>query len=137
MNRTDLQKLARTRLKEAKALYRASHYSGAYYLAGYAAECALKACIAKDTKRHDFPDKERVQKSYTHKLSDLATVAGLKATLDKDLRANAKFAASWELLAKWSEESRYKIWAQTDAQSIIEAVSKSSDGVLPWIMQRW
>jgi hypothetical protein len=41
---------------------------GAYYLAGYAVECALKACIAKETKRYEFPDKKRVDSSYSHNL---------------------------------------------------------------------
>ena len=48
MNRTDLQQPALTRLAEAKALLAAGFPAGAYYLAGYAVECALKACIAKD-----------------------------------------------------------------------------------------
>jgi hypothetical protein len=30
---------------------------GAYYLAEYAIECAFKACIAKRTQQHDFPEK--------------------------------------------------------------------------------
>jgi HEPN domain-containing protein len=50
MNRTDLQQLAELRIKEARILLDGDSYSGAYYLAGYAIECALKACIAKRTK---------------------------------------------------------------------------------------
>jgi hypothetical protein len=59
MNRRDLQTLAKIRLKEAQALARLRLYDGAYYLAGYAVECALKACIARRTSRYDFPDKGR------------------------------------------------------------------------------
>lgn len=33
-------------------------YDGAYYLSGYAVEWALKACIAKNVKRYDFPDRK-------------------------------------------------------------------------------
>jgi len=54
VNRRDLQALSRIRLTEAKALLRLGHYDGAYYLAGYAAECALKACIAKLTCGTNF-----------------------------------------------------------------------------------
>jgi len=43
MNRVDLQQLAELRLKESKALFAAGFPEGAYYLAGYAVECALKA----------------------------------------------------------------------------------------------
>ena len=55
MTRSDLRNLAEWRLIEAKTLLKVSP-SGAYYLAGYAAECALKACYIRS--RHDeFPDR--------------------------------------------------------------------------------
>jgi hypothetical protein len=47
MNRNDLQNLSRLREKEAKVLLDNGCFAGAYYLLGYAVECALKACIAK------------------------------------------------------------------------------------------
>lgn len=68
VNRKDLQSLARTRLAEAKILLDAGRSDGAYYLAGYAVECALKACIARGTQRHEFPDKKTVDASHTHNL---------------------------------------------------------------------
>ena len=77
MNSSDLQKLASLRIKEAKTLLDNDRYEGAYYLAGYAVECALKACIAKKTKRFDFPDKELANKSYTHKLEALVGQSGM------------------------------------------------------------
>jgi len=40
-------------------LLRLGLFDGAYYLAGYAVECALKACIAKGTQRFEFPDKRK------------------------------------------------------------------------------
>jgi HEPN domain-containing protein len=49
--------MAMVRLKEANVLLRLGLSDGAYYLAGYAVECALKACIAKGTRRYEFPDK--------------------------------------------------------------------------------
>lgn len=58
MNRYDLQKLAVLRVKEGKVLLDNKCYEGAYYLLGYAIECALKACIAKQTKKFDFPEKK-------------------------------------------------------------------------------
>jgi hypothetical protein len=75
VNRKDLQSLARTRLAEAKTLSGAGRPDGAYYPAGYSIECALKACIAKGTQRHEFPDKKSVDASYTHNLRDLIKVA--------------------------------------------------------------
>lgn len=58
-------------MKEAKALLTLGLNDGAYYLAGYAVECALKACIAKQTQRFEFPDKDKVTKGWTHKLNEL------------------------------------------------------------------
>jgi HEPN domain-containing protein len=78
VNRRDLQFLARGRLTEAKTLLGTSHPNGAYYLAGYAAECGLKACIARRTERHEFPDKRTVDASHTHNLRDLVKVANLE-----------------------------------------------------------
>ncbi len=75
MNRADLQKLSNIRIREAKILFSAGEYSGAYYLAGYAVECALKACIAKSVQRYDFPDKSLAQKSFVHDLGDLLRLA--------------------------------------------------------------
>jgi len=75
MNRADLQRLSNARIREAKILFAAGEYSGAYYLAGYAVECALKACFAKSVKRYDFPDKTRAGNIFTHKLKDLARLA--------------------------------------------------------------
>src|SRR3712207_6924003 len=43
------------RLAEARALLDAGFPDGAYYLAGYGVECGLKACIARQTRQHDFP----------------------------------------------------------------------------------
>src|SRR5450755_5096604 len=78
MDRKDLRALSRVRLSEARALLKAGLPDGAYYLAGYAAECALKACIAKETRRYEFPEKKRVSASHTHDLADLVKVAELQ-----------------------------------------------------------
>jgi HEPN domain-containing protein len=59
VDRRDFQQLSRIRAREAEALLKLGLSDGAYYLAGYAVECALKACIAKGTRRYEFPDKKR------------------------------------------------------------------------------
>ena len=61
-NREALQLISRQRKREAAALLRAKLFPGAYYLAGYAVECALKACVAKQTNKHDFPNKNWLPK---------------------------------------------------------------------------
>jgi HEPN domain-containing protein len=78
------------RLKEAKALLAAGFPEGAYYLAGYAVECALKACIARKTQEFDFPEKKRVNDSHTHDLGKLLVLAGLSEDLQLGFTANAR-----------------------------------------------
>ena len=78
MNRFDLQRLALMRIADADALLAAGQFSGAYYVAGYAVECALKAVIARKTQQYDFHDRKLVQASYTHRCADLITPAGLQ-----------------------------------------------------------
>jgi HEPN domain-containing protein len=137
MNRTDLQRLSNARIREAKVLLKASEFSGAYYLAGYAIECALKACFAKAVRRHDFPDRISSRKVFTHSLVELIDLAFLKAELDKEMKANLKLEASWNEVRRWTEESRYAIWSRDQAETLIRAIERRRDGVLPWIKQRW
>lgn len=69
-----------------------------HYLCGYAVECALKSCIAKRTKVHDFPDKRIVNDSYTHNLNQLVRVAGLQPALDLEMRRDADFGVNWAIV---------------------------------------
>lgn len=137
MNRTDLQRLSNARIRESRILFAAGEYSGAYYLAGYAVECALKACFAKGVQRYDFPDKNRAGKIFIHRLPELAKLAILDADLAAATQANSKLAASWLLVSNWTEESRYSVWTKNEAEAIIKAIAGKSDGVLTWIKRRW
>jgi len=80
VNRTDLQNLANERIAEAKILLDAGKWSGAYYLAGYAVEFGLKACIAKLMKSEEFPDKNFSAKCWVHDIEPLVDLARLKKT---------------------------------------------------------
>lgn len=51
MNRTECQELSKERIKDAKALLDAEQWAGAYYLTGYALECALKSCVLAHAER--------------------------------------------------------------------------------------
>jgi len=137
MNRTDLQKLSNMRIREAKVLFAAGEYSGAYYLAGYAIECALKACFAKGVKRYDFPAKGSADKVFTHDLATLVKHADLSAELEAERKANPKFSTYWAEVADWSEASRYSGWTKNQAESLLDAILTRKDGVMPWIKQRW
>jgi HEPN domain-containing protein len=136
VNRGDLQALARIRLREAKALLSAGCPDGAYYLAGYAVECALKACIAKRTKRYDFPDKGLAVSSYTHNLRELVRVAEIDRELKEALK-NEDFRDNWEKVAKWTEESRYRRHGKESAMDLISAVDSTTNGVMQWVRRYW
>jgi len=137
MNRADFQRLTDTRLREGKILFKAGEYSGAYYLAGYSIECALKACFAKAVKRFDFPDKSRASKVFTHKLTDLIELANLKKELSAETQSNVRLGSGWSEVCKWSEEKRYSLSTREEAEAILDAITRRRDGVLPWIKQRW
>ncbi len=111
-------------------------YDGAYCLGGYAVECALKACIAKNVRRHDFPDKKAVLDSYTHDLSKLIRAADLYKELERG-RKDQQFEINWAIVEKWSEESRYKLNTKVAASDLYTAVTARKHGVIPWIKQYW
>jgi hypothetical protein len=129
MNRSELQRLSNARLREAKILSRANEFSGAYYLAGYAVECALKACFAKSVKRHDFPDKKA--KVFTHNLAELVDLAGLKAEFIAARQLRPVLQANWDIVNKWNEESRYSSWSKDSADDLLNAIGRRKYGVLP------
>lgn len=137
MDRKDLQSLSRWRLLEAKALLRAGLPNGAYYLAGYSIECALKACIAKSTRRHEFPDKKQVDASYTHNLRELIRLAGLEGTFANLTRQSKFFRENWEVVEEWWEGSRYEEHTLAEAKRLIEAIAARNHGVIRWIKLFW
>ncbi len=137
MDRRDLQELSRLRLKEAKALLNLGLNDGAYYLAGYAVECALKACIARGTRRYEFPDRKRVESSYSHKPLDLVRVAGLEDEYRDEIGKNPEFRKSWDIVQAWSEQSRYRKHRPESARELVEAVGGRTHGVISWITLHW
>jgi hypothetical protein len=138
MNRSDFQKLTRERLEDAQALLQKHRYSGAYYLCGYVIECALKACIAKQTRQFDFPpDPATTREIYVHDLEKLIKSAGLGAALDELIMKDNDFEKNWGLAKDWSEKCRYEVRNEIQARELYEAVTDKKHGVLQWISQRW
>jgi HEPN domain-containing protein len=139
MNRIDLQNLEELRIKEARILLEAASYPGAFYLAGYSIECALKACIAKETKEHDFPDRpEEVRKIYTHNLDQLLGLAKLKDKFEEDKKSNKDLDAYWNSIVNWSEEKRYELeLTEKEAVDLWNAIADPTNGVLQWLKKCW
>ena len=134
--RREFQQLARMRLKDARVLMRSGNAEAAYYLTGLAVECAVKACIAKNTKRHDFPPNlGAIKDIYTHDLSKLIGAARLQPALDADRRKNLSFKSNWDVAKDWNVNSRYALKG-LNARDLYRAVA-GRNGVMQWLRQRW
>jgi HEPN domain-containing protein len=140
VNRLEFQDLADLRIAEAECLFQNGFFDGAYYLAGYAVEAGLKACIAKNTNQHDFPPKNTNRDCYSHDLELLLRTAILDTILANDRKVNRLLNGNWETVKDWKEESRYDprgSKSQTIADGLIQAITNIPDGVLTWVRQRW
>jgi HEPN domain-containing protein len=137
MNRAEFKKLALTRLDDARALLKKRRYSVAYYLAGYVVECGLKACLARRTRRYEFPPEWSVvwEFYYTHKLEKLAKASHLQGALEAK---NTQLQKYWNIVRGWSEDCRYV--PQSDrrrATEMLRAIEDPADGVLQCIRHFW
>jgi HEPN domain-containing protein len=134
--RKDFQRLANLRAKEAADLAKAGKQQGAYYLGGLAVECALKACIAKKTRRHDFPfEATYARRVYTHNLEELLKLAQLDDELDGEVRSRRQLGINWGIVKSWSVDSRYET-SGLNGRDMVAAVN-SPEGVLQWIKLYW
>ena len=139
MNRTELQQLSDERIEDAKALLAASRWPGAYYLAGYALECALKSCVLAYVERTGiiFEDKKFAEKCWTHKLETLVKQADLITERGLAIAANAQLGTNWLTAKDWSEATRYRLSTQQQAEKLFVAITDTSDGVLQWVKNHW
>jgi hypothetical protein len=119
-------------------LLKSGYYDGAYYLAGYSVECAIKACIAKQTKRYEFPNKDLANKAWVHDLEQLIGLAGLGTDLRSEMKTNKPLELNWTIVKDWNESIRYELGMSfSQAKDFFSACSAKNDGILPWIKKRW
>jgi HEPN domain-containing protein len=140
VNRADFQDLARLRIAEAECLYKNGFFDGAFYLAGYAVEAGLKACIAKNINQYDFPPKNTQRDCYTHDLELLLKSAGLAKLMGDDRKANGTLNDHWNTVTVWKEDCRYESRGSRSQMAVaefLEAITATPDGVLRWIEKRW
>lgn len=136
--RAEFQQLADERLGEAKALLDLGKWAGAYYLAGYAVELALKACIIKTLMATDaFPDREFSKNCYTHAIEKLVELAKLGAARKAATDADQVLLANWSTAKDWSEEKRYHRIDEVEAEALYTAIADDKHGVLQWIKTQW
>lgn len=137
MDRQTFRTLAELRLREARCLLASSEWAGSYYLAGYSVECALKACISKNTRRFSFPDLRLAKAAYTHNLDKLVAAAGLTSTRDTAFQSDPDLETNWAIAKDWNPETRYSLPSQAEATDIVAAVGDAHHGVLAWLKQHW
>ncbi len=103
----ELDRIARARLDDAKALLQANRYDGATYLCGYAVEVALKSRICRTLNWPDFPSTTGEFSAYssfqTHDLEVLLHLSGQESTVKRD------HFNRWNEFEDWSAESRYNV----------------------------
>ncbi len=133
----DLESLAQIRLADAQLLLAAGRSSSAYYLAGYAIELSLKACISKQIRADVIPDRSFIDSIYNHDLKKLLAVAGLRQEFEDYRKSNKQFETNWGTVAKWNEQSRYQIWDSLESAALLDAVGDPVDGVFVWLMKYW
>src|SRR5438067_381630 len=140
MNRDGFQRLAISRLADARALLRTKRWSGAYYVAGYAVECGLKSCVlarVASTPELLFDDRRFSEKCWTHNLEELLRLAGIRADFDLASTADVDLYDNWAIVKDWRETSRYVNEPKSRAQDLYKAIADKKHGVFAWVRARW
>ncbi len=105
LDKKEVKKIARARLKDAEVLAASRRYEGAIYLCGYAVELGLKARICKTLKWSGYPSSNNEFKEYrsfkTHNLDVLLHLTGIED------RVKTALLAEWSAVTGWDPESRY------------------------------
>ena len=139
MNRGELQRLSDERIEDAQVLLGEQRWSAAYYLAGYALECALKSCILAYVERSGiiFEDKKYAEKCWTHDVEELVRQADLTIERDRAAGTNIALGQNWSVAKDWSESSRYRLSTQVQTEDLLNARTDNTDGVLTWVKNYW
>ena len=125
--------LAESRAEEALALLGSGHYSGAYYLSGYAIECGIKAVLTKSLASHTLPHYKAAEKVHIHRLADLMGMTGLTPAI----AADRVVGPSWIVVQSWSEQARYRLYDMRSATDMVAAATDPTSGVLQWLKHHW
>ena len=123
--------------RDAQVLLAQQRFSAAYYLSGYAVELAMKACIAKKIRPETIPDKGFISSVFSHDLKGLAGLAVLADLMKAEAQANPAFRDNWVQACEWNEQSRYQVWSESQARTMVESISDATDGVLQWVRRHW
>lgn len=135
--RDELRANAQAKLDDARLLLDSKRYSNVYYLAGYAVELGLKACIAAQISAETIPDKAFIKGILNHQFGGLVGLAGLAGLLNVQKDLDPQFAANWALVSEWEPDLRYVSIDPKSASLLVDAIADPKSGVLEWIKTHW
>jgi len=84
-----------------------------------------------------IPDKAFLNEIYTHNLNNLLKTAGLQNELNAVQKTRPDLYANWGIVGGWSESSRYALWDNFAAHTLVGAIADPKDGVFTWLTQYW
>ena len=125
--------MAEEKLADAELLLIHGRFSSAYYLSGYVVELGIKACIAKQIVAETIPDRKFISSIFTHDLSELISVAGLKGLLQVEEAAVPAFSTCWAIVKRWDPSARYETIEISAARAMVGAIGELNHGVLQWL----
>jgi HEPN domain len=141
---SEWQRLSQEWITDAKALMEGGRWGTAYYLAGYAVECALKSCVLSRMIHTGWifrEDVESILECRTHDLIKLVEIAGMREYLNARLTASASakdgFVENWDTVSAWTVISRYQPKPEADTTKLYAAITDEPHGVLKWIRNYW
>ena len=137
LSRANLQGIAEARLSDASLLLIHRRFSSAYYLSGYAVELALKACVSRQFRQDEIPDKVLIKRVLTHQFPELVSLAGLASELKGEQEVDPAFQANWGIVNEWESDSRYDMIDAISAQQMLKAIADDQHGVMQWIRRHW
>jgi hypothetical protein len=102
----------------------------AYFHAGFAVECALKAYIMSKGRLNGWPDRDSRPELYTHDLRKLVGIAGIQ------LSTTDPIGPSWKVVLDWDRNQAYdpNPMPRRVARSMVEATF-GQKGVVTWIRE--
>lgn len=121
----ELSALIEEKLADAKALYEAKRYEGAFYICGYAVEIGLKKKICTTLGWEIYPgngkDFNKYKSFITHDLEVLLSLSGAE-------KQKVSFMLEWSIITKWSHEVRYFLIKQNPED--VHLMIKSTENLL-------
>ena len=101
----ELKDLCTDRLEDAKTLYRAARYEGAFYICGYVVEMGLKMRICHTLGWQGYPNTKKEFENFssfrTHNLEILLHLSGVETKIKE------MFFSEWSVVISWDPEIRY------------------------------